>query len=283
MRDVLPAEVLEYYRRGGERSRLAAGVGRLEYLRTWDVLGRMLPPAPARVLDVGGASGVYAEPLAAVGYHVHVVDPVDTHVTDAAALPGVTASLGDARDLPVPDASVDAVLLLGPLYHLPVRADRVRAWREAARVVRPGGPVVAATISRFASLLDGFVKGHVDDARFPPMVERALADGVHRNDTGESGWFTSAYFHHPDELAGEVADAGLAIERVIGVESPLWLAGTRIDEILADPQRTAVMMRMLRRVESEPSLLGATGHLLTVARRPVPGRPVGHRPVEAGP
>jgi SAM-dependent methyltransferase len=259
---VVASEIMEYYRLGGEHDRLAAGQGRLEFLRTWDVLSRVLPAAPAAVLDVGGATGVYAGPLAEAGYQVRVIDPVPEHVAASAALPGVTAELGDARALPVEDRSVDAVLLFGPLYHLPDRADRLAVWREAARVVRPGAVIVAATISRFASLFDGFVKDFYGDPRFRPLVERALSDGVHRNVDAERQWFTSAYFHHPDELPGEVADAGLVLLRRVAVEEPLWMTGPRLDEILAAPEQ---MLEMTRAVESEPSLLGASGHLLTVA------------------
>ena len=264
---MLRSEILDYYRLDGESTRLDAGTGRLEYLRTWDVLTRALPPAPATLLDVGGATGVYAGPLASSGYRVHVVDPVPGHAARAATRTGVTAALGDARALPVPSASADAVLLLGPLYHLPVRADRVRAWREAARAVRPGGVVVAATISRFASFFDGFVQRFYDDPRFRPIVENALADGLHQNPAGPSGWFTTAYFHRPEEISGEVAEAGLTVARVVAVESPLWMSGPRLDEILAEPGRTALLLELLRRVEDEPSLLGASGHLLTIARR----------------
>jgi SAM-dependent methyltransferase len=153
---MLRPDIRRYYESGIERDRLATdGPGRLEFLRTWDILGRTLPEPPARILDVGGATGVYAGPLAAAGYDVQVVDPVRAHVTAAGALPGVTAVEGDARQLPVPDACFDAVLLLGPLYHLTDRADRLTAWREAARAVRPGGVVIGAVISRFASLFDG--------------------------------------------------------------------------------------------------------------------------------
>jgi hypothetical protein len=60
---MLRPEILAYYNRGGETTRLSAGGGRLEYLRTLDILGRVLPPPPARILDVGGATGVYARPL----------------------------------------------------------------------------------------------------------------------------------------------------------------------------------------------------------------------------
>jgi SAM-dependent methyltransferase len=265
---MLAAEILDFYRQGREGGRLSSGAGRLEFLRTWDVLTRVLPPAPATVLDVGGATGVYARPLAAAGYRVHVVDPVPEHVAAASALPGVTATLGDARSLAQPDASADAVLLLGPLYHLIDRDDRLRAWREAGRVARPGGPVVAATISRYAGLLDGFVKGLYGDARYRRVVDDTLAGGHHRNPDLTTGWFTTAYFHRAEELPGEVTDAGLALDRIVAVESPLWMVDDgRLDEMFADPAVARHVLELLRGVESEPSLLGASSHLLTVARR----------------
>ncbi|SNT44354.1 Methyltransferase domain-containing protein [Asanoa hainanensis] len=264
---MLRPEVLDYYKRGGEHHRLTAGAGRLEFLRTWDALTRLLPAAPAHVLDVGGATGVYAVPLAAAGYEVQVVDPVPDHVAHAATLPGVTAVLGDARSLPAAADTADAVLLFGPLYHLLSRSDRVTAWREAARVVRPGGVVVGATISRFASLFDGFANDRFGDAAFRPLVEGALSDGMHRPSSPERGWFTSAYFHHPDEPAAEAAEAGLVVRQRLSVESPLWMIGPRLDELLASAERTALLLEMLREIESEPTLLGASSHQLTVAVR----------------
>ena len=265
---VIGAEILEYYRRGGESVRLSSGAGRLEFLRTLDVLTRVLPPPGATVLDVGGATGVYAGPLAAAGYRVHVVDPVPEHVATASTVDGVTASVGDARWLAQPDASVDAVLLLGPLYHLVERDDRVRAWREAGRVVRPGGPVVAASVSRYAALFDGFVKGFYADPRFRRVVETVLDTPGRWNPEPDTAWFTTAYFHHPDELPSEVRDAGLVPDRVVMTESPLWMMGTDLDALLAEPSAVDPMLDLLRQVESEPSLLGASSHLLTVARRP---------------
>jgi len=198
------------------------------------------------------------------GYQVTVVDPVPEHVSAAARLPGVRAVLGDARDLPAGDASADVVLLLGPLYHLQERSDRVAAWREAARVVRPGGPVIAATINRFASLFDGFVKGFYRDPGFRSRAEQGLADGRHENPAGVPRWFTTAYFHRPDEIPAEVAEAGLGLRRLIGVESPVWMSGAALTGFLDDP---ALLLDMLRAVEEEPSLLGGSSHLLTVAVR----------------
>ncbi|GIJ47708.1 hypothetical protein Val02_45940 [Virgisporangium aliadipatigenens] len=262
---MLADEVLAYYRQLGETDRLRVRAsGRLEFLRTWDLLGRLLPAPPARVLDVGGATGIYAGPLAAAGYRPHVVDPVPEHVDAAAALPGVTAALGDARALPEPDGSADAVLLLGPLYHLLERADRGTAWREAARVVRPGGVVLAATISRFASAFDGFARDFYAEPGYAAVVDGALRTGAHR--PVANAWFTTAYFHHPDEPPAEAAEAGLEPAGRYAIEGPGWHL-PRLEAILDDPRRRGQLMDFLRRVESEPSLLGATSHLLTAARR----------------
>jgi SAM-dependent methyltransferase len=264
---MVDADMRRYYGRGGELTRLSAGIGRLEFLRTADVLRRTLPPAPARILDVGGATGVYARPLAAAGYQVHLIDPMPDHVAHASALPGVTAAVGAARELAEPDASVDAVLMLGPLYHLTDRADRVRAWREAARVVKPGGVVVAAVITRFAEIFDGFISGYADDDTFNRIVDVTMATGEHRN-IAERTWFSTAYFHRPEEVEPEAVEAALHVERLLGVEGPMWLTGNTVDEWLTDEARTAHLLHRLRQIEAEPSLLGASSHLLAVARRP---------------
>jgi ubiquinone/menaquinone biosynthesis C-methylase UbiE len=158
---------LSHYGTGVERARLQGGGSRIEFARTKELLERYLPPAPARVLDVGGGPGAYAAWLSERGYAVHLIDPVPLHVEQAASLAaecesGFTAALGDARRLEEPDASYDAVLLLGPLYHLVNRDERVRALAEARRVARSGGIVAAAAISRFASLLDGLRSGYSD-------------------------------------------------------------------------------------------------------------------------
>jgi SAM-dependent methyltransferase len=134
-----------HYGIGYERSRLfPSGRPSLEYVRSIELLDRLLPPPPTRLLDVGGGPGTYAAPLARRGYRVHLVDPVPLHVQQARGAAGdgaggFTAALGDARELPQPDESQDAVVLFGPLYHLTEAADRARALAEARRVLRPGG------------------------------------------------------------------------------------------------------------------------------------------------
>ncbi|MFC6084767.1 class I SAM-dependent methyltransferase [Sphaerisporangium aureirubrum] len=259
----LTPELLAYYEQGREHDRLRTGRGRLEFWRTQDVLRRVLPPAPARVLDVGGGTGVHAEWLVADGYTVELLDPIPAHVEQAARLPGVTARTGDARDLPVPDASADAVLLLGPLYHLAHRDDRVRALAEARRAARPGGVVAAATINRHAAVLDTVYLGLYQHEPERQAAHSAAADGI----MFSPGHGFTAYFHHPDDVPGEFADAGLPAAARHGLEGAFWLYGD-VGEWLDDPARRELLLGAQRSMESDPSLLGVSGHMLTVARRP---------------
>jgi len=267
----LDQEIAMHYAGVAEQQRL--GPFALERVRTWELLGRFLPAPPAVVLDVGGGAGIYALPLAERGFRVHLVDPVALHVEEARrasgrqpAAPLASATVGDARRLEHRDAVADAVLLLGPLYHLTERADRVKALAEARRVLRPGGVVAAAAISRYASTCDGLLRGYLDEPAFEAIVERDLRDGQHRNPTGRPEWFTTAYFHLPEELGREVADSGLRPEAVLAVEGPAWMLPD-VDQRLADPVRRETVLAAIRRVEAEPGLLGASAHLLAVARR----------------
>ncbi|HET8648000.1 MAG TPA: class I SAM-dependent methyltransferase, partial [Vicinamibacteria bacterium] len=212
----LDPNIQAFYDRYDEAERLQQGYFALEEARTRELLQRHLPPAPARVLDVGGAAGAYALWLAGLGYDVQLVDPVARHVEQAraasaaAAAPLRGASLGDARALEQADGSVDALLLLGPLYHLPQRGDRLGALREAARVLAPGGVLFAAAISRFASLFDGLHGAVFEDPAFLDVVREDLRSGRHLNPTGRLEYFTTAFFHRPEELREELAEAGFA-------------------------------------------------------------------------
>jgi hypothetical protein len=133
-------------------------------------------------------------------------------------------------------------------------------------VLRPEGVLTAAAISRFASTMDGLLRGHLDDPAFEAMVEGVLRDGQHRNPTGRPEWFTTAYFHLPQELGQEVAEAGLRLQTLLAVEGPAWMLPD-IEQRLADLARREPVLAAIRRVETEPSLLGASSHLLAVASR----------------
>lgn len=268
-----PQEMAAHYADGYEAARLTRGAGQIERDRTRELLTRFLPPAPAVVLDVGGGPGGHALWLARLGYRVHLVDVLPLHVELAQRAseaqpdaPLASVALGDARALDWPDESVDAVLLLGPLYHLTEREDRIAALREAARVLRAGRVALAVGISRFASTMDGLKNGFLADPVFERIVEQDLRDGQHRNPTNHPEYFTTTYFHLPHELGDEIEAAGLRHEAALPVEGPAWLI-QQAYEHWDDSEHREQVMAAIRRIEGEPTLLGASAHLMAVGRK----------------
>jgi SAM-dependent methyltransferase len=265
----LQRDILRYYETGQEASRLDSPFFRWEKIRTLDLLDRFLPPTPAVILDVGGGAGAYAFPLAEKGYVVDLIDPVSLHIEQAkehAALhePAPrTMRVGDARHIPAEDETADVVLLFGPLYHLPNVNERLIAIREARRVLRAGGSLLAVAISRFASALDGMSRGLIRDTEFVRIAEQDLKTGQHRNPTPNVDYFTTAFFHHPDEFKNELIEGGFFMPTLCAIEGPVW----SLPELETAEQRNSVMA-IMRTLESEPTLIGASAHIMGIAKRP---------------
>jgi SAM-dependent methyltransferase len=255
------SKLREYYTRRSEAERLGTREGHLEHARSKELIARYLPDPPMRIIDIGGGTGTYASWLASLGYDVHMVDVMDGHVEAAAAVGSFTAAVGDARALEASANSYDGALLLGPLYHLPKRDDRLLALREVVRVVRPGGVVIAAFISRLAIPLDAYVKGWID-------MERGLAglsNAVQIGHDADGGFGAIAYFHLPSEISPELLSAGLEVQHVLGVEGPGWIAPD-FDGRWADPGRRQAILDCARQCEALPELLGLSPHIIAIAR-----------------
>ena len=264
--------ISDYYERAPEEARLKQGPFQLEEVRTRELIQRFALPPPGVVLDIGGAAGAYALWLAEAGYSVHLLDRVPRLVAEArrrsaaAARSLLSCRVVDARALDVAAETADVVLLLGPLYHLTHPGDRARALQEAARVLKRGGRLFAGAISRWASAFDGLARDLMPDPRFARIVEQDLRNGQHRNPTERLDYFTTAYFHHPEELAAEVLATGLALEGVYGLEGPGWILPD-VAERMAHAERRETLLRVARMLETEPFVLGSSAHLLAVAQR----------------
>lgn len=262
---------LDHYTGGAEQARLTAGAGLLEQERTQEILLRHLPAPPARIADIGAGAGPYSLWLAELGYDVVARDLVPLHIEQlraAAARRGVhiDSAVGDARDVVLADASVDSVLLLGPLYHLHERAGRVQCLREAKRVVRPGGVVAAAAISRWAVLFDGVLRLRIGegDSDFATVLDAAMHTG--KLAPLEPAGF-SAFCHRPNELRVEAAEAGLTEVSLVSVEGP----GAYLPDLAerwSTPAAREAVLDVARRLETVPETLGVGPHLLLVATRP---------------
>jgi SAM-dependent methyltransferase len=273
--DHVDARVLAYYGSEfdeGDRLVGRSGQGTLEFERTQQIVGERLPTG-SRIIDIGGASGVHAAALAGRGDTVLLIDPVPRHVEAARRYGTFQARLGDARSLPVDDESFDAALLLGPLYHLCDRRDRLRAWSEAIRVLRPGGWVFAAGISRLSAMawvtvigpsIDRATSGRsTSSSSYPEKWRRLIEDGA--GEFGHSG-FPGGHFHLADDLEQEARAAGLHDVQVIGIEGP----GAQAIEINRshDPTLVAAARTLAEAFESQPGLRDLSPHLLAMGRTP---------------
>jgi len=264
-------DIIRFYTDHSDDERLFQGIGVLEFARSKEIVMRHLPPPPLTVLDLGGGTGIYSEWLGGLGYFAHLIDITPSHIASARAQRSrlASAEIGDARHLGWPDGSADAVLLFGPLYHLAGSGDRIVALREARRVLRPGGLLFAAAICRFAPLLASQVEGFFDDPLFAGVLARDLQDGQHRNTTGNPARFTTAYFHRPEELAGELRLAGFELMELLPVEGPCWLAmgpQSGFTKCWLDEERRKRLLALARAVEKDPMALAVSPHLLAIGK-----------------
>jgi SAM-dependent methyltransferase len=272
------SEILNYYNAGVEGERLQRGIGKIELARTRELLLRYLPPAPAVIYDIGGGRGAYSFWLARMGYEVHLFDLSPGNVEGARSfsesqeglrLAGV--EVADGRDIHRPDGSADMVLVMGPLYHLTGREERLDALREAKRLLLPGGRMAAAAITRFGSTLYGLTTYSVsnwllDEEAFQQMIGRELADGQHIRPEQYPGFIARAFFHLPEELRQEAVDAGFEQVELFAVEGPGWIV-PGFDAVWGCEAQREAIVRVVRAVEQEPSLMGMSPHFLAFGRK----------------
>jgi SAM-dependent methyltransferase len=258
------AAMLAHYTTGAELGRLETR-NRLEFERTKVILEERLPPG-GRLIDVGGGPGVYAAWFAARGYDVDLVDPVPLHVEEAerASNAGAPfrAHLGDARELPFPDSCADAVVMMGPLFHLVEPEDRHQALGEAFRVLRPGGVFAASAMGRFFWFGHAIAQNTVRD----PERRRAVTSFVDTGSRPEGEPPYPAFAHRPEELEREVRAAGFTDVVVLAIEGFFHLLAD-LDRRLTDPASSSALFEMLARYEADPAILGLSGHLMAVGRR----------------
>ena len=244
---------------------------RIVFAVTLRALAEYLPPLPAAVLDVGGGPGRYAHALAQQGYTVTLMDLSAGCLAFArqkaretgVALAGYVH--GNATDLSMfPDATQDAVLSMGPLYHLPAEEDRQRAVREVHRVLQLGGVVFASYMIRYSVIRHA--AGHDPTLLFTERqaIEDVLSTGV-SGQPAEAHHFTDAYFAHPTEIAPFMEAAGFRTLTLVSVEGVIDRIDDQVNTLTGDLWETWADLNY--RLGKDPSVHGCAQHLMYIGQK----------------
>lgn len=254
-----------------ELDRLGQHVFQLEKIRSQQIILRYLKHS-MNIADIGGATGAYSFWLHDMGHKVHLLDAAEFHIEAATKIsitenkPLASISLGDARKLPFDDEQFDLVLLFGPLYHLQEKDDRIKTIQEAKRVLKKDGIVLAATITRYASLFDGFWQGFIDDPVFENILKQDLENGDHFNPVDHPMYFTDAHFHTQKEIKEEFTAAGFSDFNSIAIEGFGWLVPDFMKR-WNDEDSKNKMLQYINQTETDPIMLGISAHVMTIARK----------------
>lgn len=264
--------VRAFYEANAEREAARLDRHRTEFAVTLRAMADHLPAVPARVADIGGGPGRYALELARQGYDVTLVDlsarqaEIALNAAEQRRL-RIAAMEGDARSLgQLSSASFDAVLLLGPLYHLFTESDRLQALDEARRILGPNGIIFASALLRYAPIR--WAAKHdpellVRDAEAARVI---LEEGL----LVPPGGFVDAYAMRPGELETLMASAGFERRAVLGCEGVVSFIEDQVNALSGEAWDAWVDLNY--RLGHDPSVLGASEHILYVGSLGVESR-----------
>ena len=272
MSDTRHDNVRRYYDAYDEWRRLEAPEGRLEHARTLAALDEHLT-SDQRVLDLGGGPGRYSAALAERGCRVVLAD-VSLNLLDAARarfhemeIAGKIESIDQVNALDLgryATGSFDAVLAMGPLYHLVSARERAQAAGEMMRVLRRGGMTFASYIPRVGGVIGLIERAARSPSQVPSNVLTEAAEtGVFRNPT-DSG-FQEGYYAVPGEIERTLETAGAEIVDVLSLKS---IQHRLADDIATlDSECRAEIGRVAEAWCRRPEIIATSGHALVVARK----------------
>ena len=187
-----------------------------------------------------------------------------------------SAAVCDARSVPRPDKSADAILLMGPLYSITEYEERILAIKESHRLLKDDGILFSAALTPYSVLIPRIAiyrktgaskKAELDDPAVISAIERALADGCYINPGRKiASGLGSSHLHTAKALREELECGGFETSTVHGVMGGAWLAPD-LDALLANKDTWDVLMKTVRMMDTHEEIIGLSGHLLAVSRK----------------
>jgi S-adenosylmethionine-dependent methyltransferase len=262
-------DIADYYNSRPQSEHTRLEEHQLEYDLTWRFLREYLPPKGS-ILEIGASTGRYTLGLVERGYAVTAVDisaeclkECRNHLAEAGLQEKAQFILADARNLSeVTQQDFDAVLMMGPLYHLVVEEDRKMALREAFDRLCLGGVIFSAFISRYGIWGDllKYLPELIDDQ---DQVNSVLLTGRDCESWPKGGF--RAYFSTVDEIAPLHEAIGFETIKVIGVEPGISADDESYNKL--EGERRQRFFEVFYQISAEPSIVGASRHVLYIGRK----------------
>lgn len=267
-------EVFNFYNAGAEKGRLDRGLGKVELYRTKEILKRYITDNNNKIYDIGGGIGIYSSWLSEMNNEVHLLELAPLAVEYAIKNQNMNstfiAEVCDARKINRPDESADIVLLMGPLYHLQNREDRLQVLSEAKRVLKKDGLMFSAGISKFSSTtwaLSTYGKDNnfLDEEIFNEMIRKELSSGIHKRPKEFPYFIAQAYFHTPLGLQEELESVGFDTIQKFAIEGLIWFTPC-LNEKWEDKKSRERLLNIVRLTENEEEIMGMSPHFMIVSK-----------------
>ena len=250
----------------GEWKRIA---GRPEFLLTCRFLDKLIPEG-ARVADIGGGPGRYSVHLAKRGCRVSLLDLSEENVRLAKAYAErekvtIEAAAGDALEAgSLLSGPFDAVLLMGPLYHLLEEEERVRAMETALSLLAPGGLLFASFILTTADLID-IMKSPDRSLMEADPANTALRAAVASGKSYIGDAFTKACFIDLSEIEPFMARFPLEPVTIFGQEGIMSPCEEAI--MARTPEETERWLQLSEALAVRREYWGFSEHIMFVGRK----------------
>lgn len=264
------SDIRDYYAGEVEREDERLQRHQLERDLTWRYFNDYLPPT-GRILEIGAATGGHTVWLASRGYPIVSVDlskfelaRCQEHLTRLGFSHLVDCRISDARWLnEVPEQNFDAVLLMGPLYHLIYTEDRLQAVQQAVQRLKPGGTIIASFISRLGILGD-LMKN------VPGLIEeldevRSIIDlGYDPPDYPRGGF--RGYFAKIDEIEPLFESTGVLTQAFVATEPCISADDEGYNKLTG--QQRELWLDLMFEISRERCMLASSRHWLYIGRKP---------------
>lgn len=263
-------DVEDYYNQDPQYEWERLERNKTEYAVTMRAFADYLPLPPALILDIGGGPGRYSIALAQKGYAVTLVDISKSCLEYARRKAGelhveLTCIHGNALTLKFHREEFDAVLLMGPLYHLRTEDGRRKAVDEAARVLRKDGILCASFVTRYAPLRWASKYEPEWVTTYPSHCEELITEGKTSLAPERESFVNISYFAHPKEINPFMEKSGLKTLDLISCEGIISFIDEEINMLTGEKWEAWVNINYT--LGRDYCIHGAAEHLLYIGKK----------------